>query len=214
MSKIVFVIPALNEEKNLKNVISKFKKFGKIIVVNDKSKDNTKKISNLYAFKTLNNKKNIGYDKSLRRGISYVLKNLKKTKILITVDADGQHQPGNLKKNLNLLKKNDVIICNRNIYNRKIEKKISNISNKKFNLIDPLTGFKYYRINSIKKYWHLLDKNIDYYGMFCLLWHQKLKIVNSKIFVNKKNKISSMETRNIEKKFYISFKKIVKILDN
>ena len=40
-NKIIFLIPAKNEEKNIKRVLLKFKKYGKPIVVNDHSADKT-----------------------------------------------------------------------------------------------------------------------------------------------------------------------------
>ncbi len=210
MKKCVILIPAYNEEKNLKKVIQTFKKYGKTIVVNDNSKDKTKNIAELNAFKTINNKNNIGYDRSIRKGISYILKNFKNIKKLITVDGDGQHQPIFIKKFLNLSNKYDIVIGNRNFYNREIEKKISEMSLKKFGLKDPLTGFKCYRLDRIKKYWNTLDGKDDYFGMFCLLWSNKLKIINSKIYVKKSNKPSSMsQKKDIEKKFEESFLKIL-----
>lgn len=211
MRRCIFLIPALNEEKNLKKVLLNFNKYGKTLVVNDNSSDNTKNISKIYSFKTLNNNKNLGYDRSLRKGISYILKNFKKEKILITVDADGQHQSKYVKKFLELSKKFDIIVGNRNFYNRQIENTISKISKKKFKIIDPLTGFKCYRLDKIKKKLNLLDNKRDYFGMFCLLWVKDLKITNSKIYVKKSNKKSSMsKKKNIEKKFKNSFENILK----
>ena len=44
--KIWAVIPAYNEEKNIKNIVSKTKKYvDEVVVVDDGSRDNTKKIS-------------------------------------------------------------------------------------------------------------------------------------------------------------------------
>lgn len=211
MKNCVFLIPAFNEEKNLKKVLLDFNKFGKTFVVNDNSYDNTKNIAKVYSFKTINNKKNLGYDKSLRKGISYIIKNFKKEKILITVDGDGQHQSRYVKKFLELSKKFDIVVGNRNFYNRKIENKISKISIKNFKIIDPLTGFKCYRLDKIKNKLKLLDRKRDYFGMFCLLWTKDLKIINSKIYVKKSNKKSSMnKKKNIEIKFKKSFENILK----
>ena len=211
MNKCFFLIPAFNEEKNLKRVLLDFNRFGQTIVINDGSSDRTKNIAKKYAYKILNNSNNMGYDKSLRKGISYVLKNFKDSRLLITVDGDGQHQSKYVKKFLKLSEMNDIIIGNRNVYNRKIEKKISKISKKKFDIIDPLTGFKCYRLDKIRKYWKLLQNNIDYFGMFSLIWSDYLKIKNSKIYVKKSNKKSSMSKNiNLEKNFYKSFRNILK----
>ena len=45
MDKIIFLIPAFNEEKNLKKVILQFKKYGSIFVINDGSTDKTEEIA-------------------------------------------------------------------------------------------------------------------------------------------------------------------------
>ena len=66
----------------------------------------------------------------LRKGISYVLKNFKDSRLLITVDGDGQHQSKYVKKFLKLSDRNDIIIGNRNVYNRKIEKKFQKFQKK------------------------------------------------------------------------------------
>ena len=57
--KIIFIVPAHNEEKNLKKVLCSFKKYGDILTVNDKSTDETKKIARKYSNYLINNKKKI-----------------------------------------------------------------------------------------------------------------------------------------------------------
>ena len=78
MKKIFFLIPAFNEEKNLKKVILDYKKFGKVLVINDASKDKTKSIAKKFCDIYLENKNNIGYDKSLRKGLIYLSKKIVK----------------------------------------------------------------------------------------------------------------------------------------
>lgn len=209
MRKIFFLIPAFNEEKNLKKVILKFKKYGKVLIVNDGSKDKTEFIAKKYSDFYLENKKNIGYDKSLRRGLNYLSR--KNIRFVITVDADGQHRPDQVKKLLKFSKKYDVIIGHRNILNRPIEEKISLMSKNLFNVFDPLSGMKFYNLKKIKNKLKKLDKEINYFGMFALEWFKDIKIKNVNIKVNMRNKISSIgKTKNLEKKFLNSFLKIKK----
>ena len=47
--KIVFVVSAYNEEKNIKKVILQFKKIGTVLVINDNSKDQTGTIASKYS---------------------------------------------------------------------------------------------------------------------------------------------------------------------
>ncbi len=42
--EIGILIPAHNEEKNIKNVINEFQNYGKIFIIDDKSTDKTAKI--------------------------------------------------------------------------------------------------------------------------------------------------------------------------
>ena len=207
MKKIIFLVPAFNEEKNLKKVILDFKKFGKVLVINDASKDKTKTIAKKYSDHYLENKKNIGYDKSLQKGLIYLSK--KNYNNVITVDADGQHRCDQVQKYIKFFKKYDIIIGSRNLLNRPIEKKISLLSKKTFNIFDPLSGMKFYNLKKIKKRLKNLDKKFNYFGMFFLEWINDLKITNIKIIVHKSNKISSIgKIKNIEKKFLKSFLKI------
>ena len=55
--KIIFLIPALNEQKNIKKTIINFKKYGKVLVVDDGSIDKTKNIALKYSNYFLFNKK-------------------------------------------------------------------------------------------------------------------------------------------------------------
>jgi len=93
--ELSLVIPAYNEEKNIKAVVDSYSaSFSKIpnlefeiIVVNDNSKDTTLEILNkMENIKLLNNELNSGYGFSLKRGI----RNSSYDLIMIT-DADGSY---------------------------------------------------------------------------------------------------------------------------
>ncbi len=123
MKEIIFLIPAFNEEKNLKRVILQFKKQGRILVVDDGSKDKTKKIAKHFADYYLKNRKNKGYDYSLQRGLKYISRKLDFFKYVVTVDGDGQHRSGQVPRIIRNLNNYDVIVGSRNFFNRPIEKK-------------------------------------------------------------------------------------------
>jgi glycosyltransferase involved in cell wall biosynthesis len=189
--KIYIVIPALNEEKNIKKVLKKFNKIGKTIVINDNSSDQTKNIAKKFSYKTITNNKRIGYDKSLRKGIKYVIRNKRMAKYVLTADADGQHYDIPIKTILKKILNFDLVICERDRYNRISEKIISFISDNIFSIKDPLSGVKFYKLETIKKKFYLLDEKKDYIGMFFYKLYSKNKICNIKIKVNSENKISS-----------------------
>ena len=189
--KICIVTPAFNEEKNLKKVLIRFNKIGRTIVINDNSSDHTENIAKKFSYKLITNNRRLGYDKSLRKGIEYVIKNEKKMKYILTLDADGQHYKIPIKSILKKLNLYDLVICERNKLNRISEKIISFISYVLFSIKDPISGAKCYKIESIKKSFLSLNKKKDYVGMFFFKLFNKNKVCNVKIIVNNKNKASS-----------------------
>jgi glycosyltransferase involved in cell wall biosynthesis len=88
------VIPVYNEEKTIKKVIESLPQNNliEIIVVDDHSTDNSldeiEKIRNIINIILLKHKRNRGYGNALLTGIKY-----SKGRIIITMDADGQHNP-------------------------------------------------------------------------------------------------------------------------
>ena len=105
---IYFILPAYNEEKNIKlllNNISNFYKKKKIllhiVVINDGSSDQTysniKKIKKKFFHKLtiINHKKNLGLGKTLRTGFIHILKASRQDDIIITMDSDNSHTPEN-----------------------------------------------------------------------------------------------------------------------
>ena len=104
------LIPAYNEEKYIKAVIRGCLKYGlDIIIVDDGSTDNTMK-----AVKSISAPRNLkivllkhtinkGKGQSLRTGFSHVVKN--NYSGVITLDADGQHNTGEIKNFLRVIAK-------------------------------------------------------------------------------------------------------------
>ena len=89
---IVAIIPALNEEKTIGKVVRRALNYvNHVIVVDDLSDDNTAEIAKnagAYVIKLKTRRKVGGV---VRAGISYVKK--LKPNIVVTLDADGQHDP-------------------------------------------------------------------------------------------------------------------------
>ncbi len=101
--KICVIIPTLNEEKNINKIFSKIKNTKiklDILFVDDSSSDksqniikNLKKKYNFVKYIFRNNK--VGIGSAHKDGIKYAYK--KKYDLLITMDADGTHDPKYLK---------------------------------------------------------------------------------------------------------------------
>ncbi|RZD32203.1 MAG: glycosyltransferase family 2 protein [uncultured DHVE6 group euryarchaeote] len=90
--KIFAVVPAYNEEMRISKVIKDLKKYNyNIVVVDDSSIDNTVKVVKKFKNVLLVEQKvNLGQGAALRVGIKRALK--ANADIIITFDADGQHQ--------------------------------------------------------------------------------------------------------------------------
>ena len=114
--KIIFIIPAYNEEMNIKKVLDDIRKntpIADIIVVNDCSKDNTEKILKREKVDYINHPFNMGYAKAIQTGIKYAFYN--NYDYAIQFDADGQHLASEANKLLKKLKNEncDIVIGSR-----------------------------------------------------------------------------------------------------
>lgn len=107
-SDVWAVIAAFNEEKDIGLVLSEVKKYTpNIVVVDDGSKDKTCQIAkenNVYVLKHI---VNLGKGAALKTGCDFAVKN--KAKILILIDADGQHDPEEIPNFLKEIKENDIV---------------------------------------------------------------------------------------------------------
>ena len=92
MNKICILIPAYNAEKRIGPVLEKVRSLGlDTIVVNDGSMDHTEKRAEEYGPHLLKHHRNLGKGAALRTGFQYILE--KDYQVIITLDADGQHDP-------------------------------------------------------------------------------------------------------------------------
>jgi glycosyltransferase involved in cell wall biosynthesis len=112
--KIAVGLPAYNEEKNIASIITKLEKItDTIIVCNDGSSDLTGEIASKMGAIVINHEKNRGYGGAIR---SLFLKSKEiGVDILVTFDADGQHNVNDINKVIQpiLDKKVDLVIGSR-----------------------------------------------------------------------------------------------------
>ena len=148
-SRVAIVIPAFNEEKTISKVVRAANKFGKPIVINDGSKDNTGEIAKRSGAIVFMHKINLGYDAALNTGFKKAAK--LKFDYIITLDADGQHDPRLLKRFINLLKSGAPMVLGvRNKKARLAEHFFGFYTNYRYGVKDPLCGLKGYRLQSYK----------------------------------------------------------------
>ncbi|MFP4403765.1 MAG: glycosyltransferase family 2 protein [Nanoarchaeota archaeon] len=156
------ILPAFNEEKVIADVIKGIKKEGykNIIVVDDGSFDNTTNIALKNKVYTITLPINRGVGAATKTGIDYALTT--NSKIIVTIDSDGQHCPKDIIKVLMPIVKNkaDVSIGTR-LKNPKGMPIIRIIGNWGFNFItlllfgvwttDSQSGFKAFNRKAAKK---------------------------------------------------------------
>lgn len=149
----LIIIPAFNPDDNLKIIVDRLikKNFNKIIVVNDGSinEEPFKGIRNKVIF--LEHNENRGKGRALKTAFKYCVENNEEVQVVITVDADGQHDIDDVYKVYKKFKenKNKVVLGSRSFENAPIFSKIGNsIINKKIhkkmklNLKDTQTGLR------------------------------------------------------------------------
>jgi glycosyltransferase involved in cell wall biosynthesis len=114
LDKICILIPAYNAQETLGSVL---RKVGPLkidsIVVDDGSSDETKRVSSEMGVHLLSHPVNLGKGAALRTGFRYILQ--KGYKVVITLDADGQHNPSEIPFLLGIFQnvKPDILIASR-----------------------------------------------------------------------------------------------------
>ncbi len=110
------IIPALNEEKSIVQVVSSIKQLHPdvdILVINDGSQDATAGLAKKAGATVLSHPFNMGYGVSLQTGYKYAVRN--NYHYLIQMDGDGQHDPAGIKILLETIqgRKADIVLGSR-----------------------------------------------------------------------------------------------------
>ena len=124
------IIPAYNERFRLAGILEELKsKNFSVLVVDDGSLDNTHEMAEKKADFVIRNDKNLGKGMSLKKGISYLLKETG-FDYLATMDADGQHSPSDLDKFLQKAEDGEYFIVGNRMSNPIGMPKLRVITNK------------------------------------------------------------------------------------
>jgi UDP-N-acetylglucosamine---dolichyl-phosphate N-acetylglucosaminyltransferase len=215
MKKIVAVMPAYNEENRISRVIESARKFVEdVIVVDDHSRDNTARVSKGKGAHVIELSDNMGVGCATRIGCDYAVD--KGADIIVTIDADGQHNPYDIPKLLEplLADKADIVfgIRPRDI-RMPLEKRIGNallclIARILFksNIQDTLTGFHAFKSSC----YHSLRWDSPGYGVVSEIAYRTIKhklrhkqILVETIYNDKKN---GMKKRDGIKAIFLMFK--------
>jgi glycosyltransferase involved in cell wall biosynthesis len=109
--KVLIIIPAYNEEKNILATVSKLKGID-YVVINDGSLDNTKEVCIKNNINYIDLPFNLGIGGAVQTGYKYAYYN--NYDIAIQYDGDGQHDPKYIDKLVKEIEKgNDIVIGSR-----------------------------------------------------------------------------------------------------
>lgn len=111
MPAVVCVIPALNAEPTLGAVIVGLRHSlpaARIVVVDDGSTDGTRRLAETIADATLAHDRNMGKGAALRSGFAEARRH--GAEVILTIDADGQHDPSRAAALVDALADADVVI--------------------------------------------------------------------------------------------------------
>ena len=108
------VIPAYNEQNSIGSIVKNTKKYiDNVIVVDDGSKDKTKETAENAGAIVLRHLVNLGKGAALKTGCDYAVKN--GARFIIALDADAQHNPDDIPRFIEKLKKYDVVFSCRKL---------------------------------------------------------------------------------------------------
>ena len=108
INKVWAVIPAYNEERDISAIVKKTKKYVEgIVVVDDGSRDKTRHAAEQANAIVLSHAINLGKGAALKTGCDFAVK--KGAKFIVALDADAQHNPGNIPRFIEKLKNNDIV---------------------------------------------------------------------------------------------------------
>jgi glycosyltransferase involved in cell wall biosynthesis len=112
--RVFVVVAAYNESRNIEVVVNHLlQRYSSVVVVDDGSKDDTsRRLQQTRAF-WLRHSFNRGQGAALQTGIEFALR--KHADIIVTFDADGQHDPGDIEALVNPILKGacDVVLGSR-----------------------------------------------------------------------------------------------------
>lgn len=155
---IVAVMPAYNEEKTVAKMVKQTKRYvDKAIVVDDSSRDKTAANARAAGATVVRHARNSGLGSAIRTGLKHAVK--AKADIVLTIDADGQHDPADIPRFLKKISDGyDFVLGERDLRAYPFRKKLGNfflthatnfVSGT--NLKDTESGFRAFRKGALEK---------------------------------------------------------------
>lgn len=179
MSRVLVAMPVFNELKLIGGVLDQvLEHCPDVLTINDGSTDGTAEhLQKRTDIRLVNHDRNRGYGAALRSAFDYAQEN--QFDILVTIDADGQHDPQRIPRFAAAAKTVDIVSGSRYLkefsentpaplQRRFINQRVTAELNRRlgYHLTDAFCGFKAYRVEALKH----LDINENGYAMPLELW--------------------------------------------
>lgn len=169
MRKVLVIIPAYNEQENIKrvvdNLVENYPQFD-YVVVNDGSKDDTKKICLENRYRLLDLPINLGLAGAFQAGMKYAYK--MGYDYAIQFDADGQHRPEYIEEILKKMEEGYHIVIGSRFVTKKKDASLRMLGSRLISaairlttgirIKDPTSGMRMFHKSMIKEY----AMNINY----------------------------------------------------
>lgn len=145
MPELCIVIPAYNEAASIGPVVRRACELGQPVVVDDASGDRTGEIAREAGATVVTHDVNGGYDAALRSGFARARE--LNCRYVVTMDADGQHNPALLETYLQALRGGaDIVLGIRDRRQRISEHVFAWLTSALYGVKDPLCGMKGFRM--------------------------------------------------------------------
>jgi glycosyltransferase involved in cell wall biosynthesis len=145
-SRIAVIVPALNEAATIGGVLAGVREHGLAIVVDDGSRDGTAAVARAAGAEVVSHALNRGYDAALNTGFARAAE--LGCAYAITIDADGQHDAGELRTMIAHLDDGyDLVLGVRDRFQRIAERLFAFVGKIRWSVSDPLCGMKGYRMD-------------------------------------------------------------------
>ena len=150
-SRVAVVIPAYNEAATIGSIVAQVVKMMPVVVVDDCSEDDTAAVASAAGAHVVRNPTNLGYDQSLDSGVAVAI--AQGHEYIITMDADGEHDPKDLPKFREALLRDAIplVVGVRPRKQRFAEVLMCAYVRMRFGVHDILCGMKGYRTDLLPK---------------------------------------------------------------
>ncbi|MFI5301278.1 MAG: glycosyltransferase family 2 protein [Polyangiales bacterium] len=155
MIRTIAVIPAHDEEETISAVVSRAGTYvDRVLVIDDGSHDKTAELARQAGAEVLSLNPNRGKGGALRAGLDRAVE--LGAEVVVTLDADGEHEPDELPAFLKAIENADVVLGAREVYRSGARRALNGLALFWFQLLDPsirdtICGYRAFRTAVLPK---------------------------------------------------------------